>query len=61
MVKGWKYANVVVQADCEALNQSHLQRHHDIAKPEWLDAVATDQTITGSILERAIQFAREWH
>ena len=49
-----------LRAEREALSLIHWLR--DQAKPqsEWLDAIATDQTLTEPVRQRALQFAREW-
>ncbi len=49
-----------LRAEREALSLIHRLR--DQAKPqsEWLDAIAADQSLSESVRQRALQFARDW-
>ena len=49
-----------LRAEREALSLIHFLRAHDQPQSEWLKAISSDQTISESVRQRALQFAREW-
>ena len=49
-----------LRAEREALSLIHFPRDHDKPQAEWLDAITADQTLSESVRQRTLQFAREW-
>lgn len=48
------------QAEREALSLIHFLRDKGQPQSEWLNAISSDQTISETVRQRALQFAREW-
>ncbi len=49
-----------LRAEQEALSLIHWLRRQDKPRSDWLDVISSDQTISESVRQRALQFAREW-
>ena len=49
-----------LRAEREALSLIHWLRDQGKPQSEWLDAIATDQSLAEPVRQRAVQFAREW-
>lgn len=49
-----------LKAEREALSLIHFLRDQNKPKAEWLNVIASDQTISEPVRKRALQFAREW-
>lgn len=49
-----------LRAEREALSLIHFLRDQDQPQSEWLNVILADQTLSESVRQRALQFAREW-
>lgn len=49
-----------LRSEREALSLIHSLRDQNQPESEWLDVIASDQTLSEPVRQRALQFAREW-